>query len=109
MIGSLALAGALYMIVTDLRATWRPMPTITVPDVPHDTLCYKQKLDPPGAMGRCDRPKGHLGPHSYALADCLRDLRVLLATWDVSARPTDWQRADELRTAVAPYQAMLEP
>ena len=43
------------------------MTTINVPDIdgPTAQLCWTQKLDPPGAMTRCDRRKGHYGPHSW--------------------------------------------
>lgn len=94
---------------------------IRVPDVPHDTLCYQQKFDPPGAMGRCDRPRGHLGPHSYALADCLRDLVVFEQSMRdrANALPHDdkWDEAeievrawaDKLAQVLAPYQAMIKP
>lgn len=38
---------------------------IRVPDIPHPTLCWKQKLDPPGVMFRCPLKKGHKGPHDW--------------------------------------------
>ena len=43
------------------------MNKINVPDLdgPTAQLCWTQKLDPPGAMTRCDRRKGHYGPHSW--------------------------------------------
>lgn len=39
---------------------------IKVPDVPAPKgKCWKQKLNPPGAMSRCTKPAGHRGPHSW--------------------------------------------
>lgn len=58
----------------------RRRPTrIGVPDIPGPTraLCYAQKLDRLGVpgeitvMARCDRAKGHPGPHLWALMDAL--------------------------------------
>lgn len=43
------------------------MTTIQVPDIegPMAQLCWKQNLEPPHTMVRCDRKKGHAGPHSW--------------------------------------------
>jgi hypothetical protein len=41
--------------------------TIEVPDIPGPRvqLCWKQKATPPHSMIRCDRRRGHKGPHSW--------------------------------------------
>ncbi len=51
---------------------------IKVPDVagPKKPLCWKQKLDPPDAMRRCDRVKGHDGPHTWELYQVHPNLEV---------------------------------
>ncbi len=49
------------------EAKRRGIPIVDVPDIEHPVFCWKQKLDPPHAMTRCDRKKGHTGPHSWEL------------------------------------------
>lgn len=46
------------------------MAKISVPDIEHPVFCWKQCLTPPHAMVRCDRKKGHSGPHSWELVQC---------------------------------------
>lgn len=38
---------------------------VVVPDIEDETLCFKQKLDPPNAMTRCTYLKNHDGRHSW--------------------------------------------
>lgn len=40
---------------------------VPVGDIDHPTLCFVQQTDPtkPHVMWRCDRTKGHIGPHSW--------------------------------------------
>lgn len=42
--------------------------TVTVPDIDHPTLCWKQQRvdgEIVGLGGRCVQPKGHAGPHTW--------------------------------------------
>lgn len=40
---------------------------VQVGDIDHPTLCFVQQTDPTKShvMWRCDRTKGHIGPHSW--------------------------------------------
>lgn len=55
---------------------------IKVPDIPHPTSCWKQKLTPPYAMWRCTYEKGHDGMHSWEKCNHPLDQRWQYpATW----------------------------
>ena len=51
------------------------MTKIAVPDIdgPTAQLCWRQKLDPPHAMTRCDRARDHRGPHSWEIPAASRE------------------------------------
>lgn len=55
------------------------MKKVKVPDVegPKVNLCWEQKLTPPLIMARCDRRKGHNGPHTWELLERLNDVTEL--------------------------------
>ncbi len=59
---------------------WLQGERVSMPDIEHPTLCYRQEVVDTviTTFERCDRPKGHRGPHSWELASLVRKIKVLL-------------------------------